>query len=129
MKRLILILVLILILAIILLPAIAFADPFLVSDPNEGVGWITLECLVQPGIDADWSVVFAAEADGSVRWNFADWPHGRGWFDCGVYAGGDYVVIDGVTGEQTNVTAWSDPAPIRIKIPGFKVHDGFRGVR
>jgi hypothetical protein len=121
MKRLILILVLI--------PGIAFAGPDLVSNPNEGVEWITLECLVQPGIGADWSVVFPAEADGSVRWDFAGWPHGKGWFDCGVYAGGDYVVIDGVTGEQTNVTAWSDPAPIRIKIPGFKIHDGFRGVR
>jgi hypothetical protein len=118
---------LILILAMVLVPAIAFADPDLVSNPNEGVEWITLECLVQPGIDVDWLVVFPAESDGSVRWNFADWPHGKGWFDCGVYAGGDYHVIDKTTDLESVATKWSVPAPIRIKIPGFKVHENFRG--
>jgi hypothetical protein len=64
-----------------------------------------------------------------VRWDFADWPHGKGRFDCGVYAGGDYVVIDDATGLETMVTKWSVPAPIRIKIPGFKVHENFKGVK
>ena len=102
---------LILVLAIVMISSMAYAEPILTSDPQEGVEEHLFEC------GTTYSVVVPALPDGSVWWDFATWTGGHGWFDCTVKARSSYAVVDEVTGVQTTVTQESSSAPLRIKVP------------
>lgn len=99
-----------LILAILLFPSLVWADPFLVSDPQDGVEEHLFEC-------GDFSVVLPAAADGSFLFDFANWAGGHGWFDCTVRARASYEVVDVLTDVTSKSVIESDPADVRIKIP------------
>ena len=97
----------------------AMAEPFLVSDPQEGVEDHLFEC-------GAYSVVTLAEADGSFKWDYAVWPGTHGWFDCTVKARDKYEAVDVATGVQTQVIRESTPASVRIKIPKNGSNSGYK---
>ena len=100
----------------------ASAEPFLTSDPQDGVEEHLFVC-------GDYSVVIPANPDGSVMWDFATWTGGFGWFDCTIKARVKYAVEDVATGIVTEAIMDSEPADVRIKIPkagsnaGYKVQE------
>jgi len=108
-----------LVLAILAIAVSASADPFLTSDPQDGVEEHLFVC-------GDYSVVIPANPDGSVWWDFANWPGSHGWFDCTVKARDTYEVEDVTTGNITSVVRESDPAQVRIKIPKIGSNAGYR---
>ena len=97
----------------------ASADPFLTSDPQEGVEEHLFVC-------GDYSVVIPANSDGSVWWDFASWTGGFGWIDCTVQARVTYAVEDVKTGLVTEAVMESGPAQVRIKIPKAGSNAGYR---
>ena len=98
------------ILAILLIPAMCWAGPFIVTDPQEGIEEHLFEC-------GEFSMVSPAEADGSFNYDMSVWPNGSGWFDCTVKSRIKWEVIDGVTGKPSEVIEESVPAPFRLKVP------------
>ena len=97
----------------------ASADPFLVSDPQEGVEDHVFDCGV-------YNTITQAHTDGSFRWDFAEWTGGFGWYDCTVKARATYEVEDVATGVMTEATIESGPALVRIKIPKAGSNAGYR---
>ncbi len=104
----------------LLLPTIAFADPFLKSDPNEGAQEYVISC------DAG-AIIFnrVADADGSLNYDLGTWSYGTGWHTCTATAVGTFEVIDDTTGAASEVTVSSDPAPFQIKIPTGKKGENY----
>ena len=99
------------ILIILLFAGLAYADPFLASDPVDGATEYLIEC---GGV-----IVFTTPAapDGSLNYDLATWVDGGGWFDCTAKASDTYEVVDEVTSAVTTETVYSDPAPFRLKVP------------
>jgi hypothetical protein len=64
----------ILILALCLFPTLLFASPFLVCDPQTGVTQYTIE--VKQGTAVIETATFAAQADGSGKWDLAKYAVG-----------------------------------------------------
>ena len=97
----------------------ANADPFLVSDPQEGVEGHVFDCGI-------YNTITQAHIDGSFRWDFAEWTGGFGWYDCTVKARASYEVEDVATGVITSSTIESEAALVRIKIPKAGSNSGYR---
>ena len=101
---------LIVILIILMFAATIGAEPFLVSDPQEGIEEHLFTC-------GSYSVVTPAETDGSFKYDFATWVGGHGWFDCNVKSRVKYEVVDMLTGNASQAIQEGLPAEVRIKIP------------
>jgi hypothetical protein len=96
----------------LLMTGLAFADPFLASDPVDGASEYLIEC--DGGI---LPITSPAAADGSVYYDLSLWIGGGGWFNCTAKASDTYEVVDETTGAVSNATVFSSPAPFRLKIP------------
>jgi hypothetical protein len=99
------------IIAFLLMVGLAYADPYLGSDPVDGASEYLIEC---EGVTPFASV---AAVDGSLYYDLALWVGGGGWFNCTAKASDTFEVVDEVTTTITNKTVYSDPAPFRLKIP------------
>jgi len=106
---------------LILLASTAFAGPFLVCDPQEGVTEYVLE-FTQLGLE----ITVPAQADGSLRYDLAEWTGPHGWYEGRVMASVTYEVTDGTSGETSSATDVSTPTGISLKIPNKKAASGFR---
>jgi hypothetical protein len=95
----------------LLMCGLAYADPFLASDPVDGASEYLIEC---EGVESFTSV---AAADGSLNYDLSLWAGDGGWFNCTAKASDTYEVVDGVTATITDRTVYSDPAPFQLKIP------------
>jgi hypothetical protein len=97
------------------------AKPFLSCDPNAGITQYKIEIPAQGAFTTHWEKIVPARADGSLYWDLAEWPHGKGTFNGQVSAGGDWEVTDSATGNVTTVFQFSTPSAFIIKVPSHKV--------
>jgi hypothetical protein len=100
---------------------LAFANPFVVSDPNDGVESYEISFPAIPHTE-----IIIAETDGSMKYDLQNWIHGQGWFYGEVKAQSNYEFVDDATGITTTVLNQSDPAMFQLKIPNTKSSSGHR---
>jgi len=104
----------------------AEAKPFLSCDAQTGVTQYKIEIPVQGALTTHWEKIVPAQADGSLYWDLAEWPHGKGAFDGKVSAGGEWEIIDIESGAVSKVFEFSAPSDFTIKVPSYKVK-GIKG--
>jgi hypothetical protein len=101
----------------------AYASPFLISDPNDGV------IAYEIGFVDDENATFLSPAspDGSLRWDIAEWIGAvPGWHLGSVRACEEYTVEDLQTNAISSVTSCSEPAQFRLRLPKHEWNQNFK---